>query len=52
MIKNIKQRSWMFLERRNCRLLTDTFLKLGFVPCKAEQLLRDMGLHEKEVQKN
>ena len=27
------------------------FFKLGFTPCKAEQLLQDMELQEKEVQK-
>ena len=28
------------------------FLKLGFTPCKAEQLLRGMRLQEKKTQKD
>ena len=28
------------------------FLKLGFTPCKTEQLLRSMELQEKEAQKD
>ena len=28
------------------------FFKLGFTPCKAEQPLQGMELHEKEVQKD
>ena len=28
------------------------FLKLGFIPCKAEQPLQDMELKEKETQKD
>ena len=28
-----------------------TFLKLGFIPCRAEQPLQGMELQEKEVQK-
>ena len=28
------------------------FLKLGFTPCKAEQLLQGMELEEKEAQKD
>ena len=28
------------------------FFKLGFTPCKAEQLLRGMELQEKEAQKD
>ena len=40
-----------------CTYLSNTFdrvsfLKLEFTPCKAEQLLRGIELHEKEAQKD
>ena len=41
------------LFRSNCKLLLAAiFLKLGFIPWKAEQLLKDMEFQEKKVQKD